>query len=222
MRILILTHPRSGGFSLLTWIFNEKKKSLNFLDKKKEIQIYHEPDLTNEEIKKTILNRDNIVVKLFLSAINSNELNNFMDSFDKVIIHKRDDITDVAISFLHSNLLNDKIGENSYTITEQHNVYELNNQWIQEHFNEIEYYKKIIKNHHNELDSIIYPNSIRTSYDLIHYDKTDVAKICEYLDIFEPKYLDIIDKTRRLKNGSKGMDDKLLGVPNYFLKKNLI
>ena len=57
MRILILTHQRSGGLSLMTWISRE----LNFV-------FYHEPFSINyydEGIINDVMNNDNIVVKEF-------------------------------------------------------------------------------------------------------------------------------------------------------------
>jgi len=215
MRILILTHPRSGGLSLLTWIFNEKKRLINsIVVKQEEFQLYHEPDLTNDEIKKTILNRNNIVVKLFPNVIDPNELTNFMDSFNKIIIHKRNNIKDVAISLLYS-----KLKENS--IYFMHDVYELDSQWIEEHSNEIEYYERIVNEYHIELDKIIHPNLIRTSYESIHWDKIDVTKVCDYLNIKNPKWLDIIDKDRRLQNGNKGMNNFINSSVSQHLDKLL-
>ena len=55
MRVLILTHPRSGGRSLLTWICNE----LGYW-------IYHEPTVDQYG---EVLSKKNIVVKDFPNRI---------------------------------------------------------------------------------------------------------------------------------------------------------
>jgi hypothetical protein len=187
MRILILTHPRSGGMTFMAWISHEKS-----------FQSYHEPNLNDPEIREKVMSKDNIVVKMFLKDID--ELTTFMNAFDKVIIHKRGNIKDVAISLLYGDLKED--GNKT-----MHKVYDLNYEWVIEHHDEIEHYKKIVKEQHKDLDQINYHNSIKTTYGSIFWDKTDVTKICEYIEIKEPKWLDIINKDRRLQNGDKGMDN---------------
>ena len=78
MRVLILTHPRSGGFSLLKYIVNELKYSQ-----------FHEPfnNLTNVEINSKLLVMDDIVVKDFPHHIESKGYNLFdvISKFDKII-----------------------------------------------------------------------------------------------------------------------------------------
>ena len=57
MRVLILTHPRSGGMSLM-----------NFIQKELDYNQYHEP-FNNDEINTKIFVEDNIVVKDFPNHI---------------------------------------------------------------------------------------------------------------------------------------------------------
>jgi hypothetical protein len=68
VRILILTHPRSGGLSLMRFIGHE----LNY-------KTYHEPfnNLSNDEIDMELLVIDNIVVKDFSHHIESKGYNYF-------------------------------------------------------------------------------------------------------------------------------------------------
>ena len=69
MRILVLTHKRSGGLSLITWIANE----LTY-------EIIHEPNLTNPIIKHKILTDNDIIVKIFPEDIDPNEFNQFLNT----------------------------------------------------------------------------------------------------------------------------------------------
>ena len=48
---------------------------------------------------------------------------------------------------------------------------------------------------------------IRTTYDGIYNDKSDVLRLLKYLNIYNPRYLDILDKRHKLQNGDIGMDD---------------
>ena len=185
MRILILTHPRSGGMSLMSWISNEK-----------DYTSYHEPKLNDDILKHTIMTENNIVVKMFPQNIKSEEFENFINSFDKVIVHKRDNITDVSISLLYGDINED---------FNMHTTYNMDDKWKEEHNNQIEHYKTIVNELYDRLNNIPVSKCIHTTYESIYINKEDVNVICNYLNIFNPRWLDIIDKKRRLQNGAAGM-----------------
>ena len=190
MRILVLTHKRSGGLSLITWIANE----LTY-------EIIHEPYLTNPIIKHKILTDNDIIVKIFPEDINPNEFNQFLNTFDKIIIHKRDNFTDVAVSLFYSeeNYRNDN--------KNFHDTYEFDDKCKEDYDDKIEYYKQNVRKKHEILDKINHPNIIRTSYDSIYYNDKDVIKICDYINIINPIWLDVINNKRKLQNGKIGMED---------------
>ena len=118
MRVLILTHPRSGGMSLMNYI----QKELNYSQ-------YHEPFnyLTDEDINTKVLTEDNIVVKDFPNHIINKgyNLNDVVSKFDKVIIHHRGSHRDVAISLTYFQ-------ENDGN--KIHKTYKVTDKWIRDKF----------------------------------------------------------------------------------------
>ena len=195
MRVLILTHPRSGGMSLLQYI----KYELGYTE-------YHEPffgngdGLTDEQIYTELFVKDNIIVKDFPFRIKERgyDLNNVISKFDKVIIHHRGSHRDVAISLTYFQENDgDKI----------HKTYEMTDQWINDNENKIEQMMVDTKEMFDDVQNINNENCVRTTYDGIYDDKSDIPKLLQYLNIYNPLYLDMLDNRHRLRNGDIGMDD---------------
>jgi hypothetical protein len=196
MRVLILTHPRSGGMSLLQYI----KYELGYEE-------YHEPffnndnGLTEEQINRELFLKDNIIVKDFPFRIVEKGFNvgDVISKFDKVIIHNRGSHRDVAISLTYS-----EINERG---NEMHLPYKLDEEWIKDNEHIIE--KRIIetKEMYNSLEVIKNDKCLITTYDGIYNDKSDIPKLLKFLNIYVPLYLDILDKRHRLQNGDIGMSD---------------
>jgi hypothetical protein len=182
MRILIITYPRSGGYSLSSWISSE----LGF-------KHLHEPFSSRHENLIKYLDDDNIVVKEFLFRID----NEFISKFDKIIIHKRLNVKDVAISWVYSD---NKTGD-----FKNHKVYELNDEWINQHHDEVLKMESWIIELSKKLDELNI-NALRTTYENLFIDKDDIDKVKEYLDMEDLKYLDLLDSKRRLRNGNIGME----------------
>jgi hypothetical protein len=182
MRVLIITYPRSGGYSLSSWISSELK-----------FKHLHEPLSSRHEELMKYIDDDNIVVKEFLFRIDSE----FISKFDKIIIHKRLNIRDVAISWVYSD---NKTGD-----FKNHKVYELNDEWVSEHEEEIYKMEMWIKDLSIKLDELNI-NALRTTYENLFINKSDIDKVKEYLNMGDLKYLDLMDGKRRLRNGSIGMD----------------
>lgn len=200
MRILILTHPRSGGLSLMNYIGNE----LNYTQ-------YHEPFnyLTNEDINTKVLMEDNIVVKDFPNHIinKGNNLNDVVSKFDKVIIHHRGNHRDVAISLAYFQYGYGSNLHETYKVTDE--WIKDNERWIQEITVDMEQMSYLLQNMESN-------DCMRTTYDGIYMepmvngiinDKSDIPKLLKYLRIHNPFHLDILDKRHRLQNGDIGMDD---------------
>lgn len=193
MRVLILTHPRSGGFSLLTYIVHELKYSL-----------FHEPfnNLTNVEINSELLVMDNIVVKDFPHHIESKGYNLFdvISKFDKIIVHYRDDDTDTAISrtYAHTNIDG---------IKKMHSTYKINNQWIINNKDNIKEIMGDVKKKSDDVRNLLINGSLKTTYEGIYNNKSDIPKLLNFLGISNPIHLDILDKKHRLQNGDIGMSN---------------
>lgn len=189
MRVLILTHPRSGGRSLLTWICNE----LGYW-------IYHEPTVDQYG---EVLSKKNIVVKDFPNRIidAGYNINEFISTFDKVICHSRGNTRDVAISLIYSIEESKKNPEYKH-----HELYKIDDEWIKEREDEIE---RMMIHSKELLEDIkkVNLNSLNTTYEGVFYNKTDVEKITNYLGIKKHLWLDILDNKRRLRNGDIGMDN---------------
>ena len=120
MRLLILTHERSGGMSLLNWLGRELG-----------LNSYHEP--FNNPIKPLdILTLDNIIVKDFPFRIVEKGFNvgDVISKFDKVIIHNRGSHRDVAISLSYFEVTNNG--------NKMHVPYKVDDEWIKENESEIE------------------------------------------------------------------------------------
>jgi hypothetical protein len=201
MRVLILTHPRSGGMSLLQFITLtlNSQKEFNY-------QMYHEPfgnnmaGLSNKDINKKLLVEDNIVVKDFPFHIISRDynLNDIISKFDKVIIHERDNHKDVAISLLY-------IQEND--ATKIHKTYKVSDEWVKDNEDNIHQMIKDTEQMYNDIQNISCDNCLRTSYDGLYNNKSDIPRLLSFLNIYSSLYLDVLDNRHRLQNGDIGMDD---------------
>ena len=192
MRILILTHPRSGGLSLMNYIHKE-------LDYKQ----YHESfnNITDKQINLELLMNDNIVVKDFPHHIDSKGYNliDVISKFDKIIIHHRDNYIDVAISRTYFNT---KEG-----IKKMHHPYVIDDEWMRDNKNNIEEMMVDVKKKSDYLRDLSINGSLKTSYNGIFENKSDIPKLLEYLRIQNSRYIDILDKRHRLQNGDVGMGD---------------
>jgi len=188
MRVLILTHPRSGGLSLMNYIGNE----LNYTQ-------YHEP-FNNDEINTKIFVEDNIVVKDFPNHIINKgyDINDVVSKFDKVIIHHRGNHRDLAISLTYFQY---GYGSNL------HETYKVTDEWIKDNEDKIEQMMVNTSEMFSTIENMKNEGCLRTTYDGIYNDKSDVLRLLKYLNIYNPRYLDILDKRHKLQNGDIGMDD---------------
>lgn len=188
MKILILTHARSGGLSLMRWIEYEKS-----------FKSFHEPNLKDSQILNQIYDNDNIVVKILPGDNGKFEKEfdylKFISHFDVVIIHKRINTRESAISLIKS-------GEEN----EWHKPYTIDNEWLEN--NEIKIQNEIFQLEmiHKNLDVYKTNETLITTYESIYNDKTDIDKLCFILKIKEAIWLDILDSRHRLQNGQLGME----------------
>ena len=180
MRILIITHPRSGGTILGKWLSEEL--GYDFIN---------EPDYeyANDKVKNAAKSQDNVVVKIFPYRFTQNNIDvlSFIKTYDKVICHLRSNPLDVAISLTHS-----KITRNfNYTYEIDNEFLELNKEMIS---NQIE----VVKNfYYQDIKKYNDVKSLYTTYDGIFNSGEDVSKIMNYLNINELKHNDLIGNDKK-------------------------
>ena len=192
MRVLILTHPRSGGFSLLSWISRE----LNHIS-------YHEPFLnpSHAQTCPDVWHRLDMVMKEDITHLIDAgvDLFRFMESFDRVILHVRTDLRELAISWARQ-----------LATGESHLVYEMNEQWISDHAEEISQAEARAVRLQGKIlaqKSKCPVPCITTSYEGIYTSKRDIPKLCQFLGISDPQWLDSINPARRLRNGDSTLEE---------------
>lgn len=170
MKVLILSHTRCGSTTLCRWV----SKELNFeLDDN-----YYDKNTFNSVFEKSNIIRKIVVEEYYPS-------DNDINKFDKVISLSRENSVDTAISFISAN------NKNSW-----HDTYEITNEWINNNKNKIietahkyEHLKEYLKN----------KNLFQTTYENIYINKTDVNKVISYLNIENPKHLDMIDYDKKYR-----------------------
>jgi len=192
MRILILTHPRTGGFSLLSWINKEKpgKKS------------YHEPLLggyTCDDFIDTLTN-PRLIVKEHLYRIIQclPDPSAFINSFDLVIFHTRHNIESCSVSLVRQGETGDS-----------HKIYSLNETWIPQHTDELRLAALTILGWQDDIqDQILLRNPqtfIQTTYEGIYEGGADISLISDFLGIHDPQWLSILNPKRRLRDGDPNL-----------------
>jgi hypothetical protein len=170
MKILILSHTRCGSTTLCKWICKE----LNFeLD-----ETPYDKNLFN-----FVFEKENIIRKIVIEEYTPTKED--MNKFDKVICLTRENSIDSSISFINA----DNKGR-------WHETYEITNEWIDDNKNKI--IEMVYKYEHlkNRLKN---KNLFQTTYENIYINKTDVNKVISYLNIENPKHLDMIDYDKKYR-----------------------
>jgi hypothetical protein len=186
MKILILSHTRCGSTTLCKWICKE----LNFeLD-----ETPYDKNLFN-----FVFEKENIIRKIVIEEYTPTKED--MNKFDKVICLTRENSIDSSISFINA----DNKGR-------WHETYEITNEWINDNKNKIietfykyEYLKNRLKN----------KNLFQITYENMYINKTDVDRVISYLNIQNPKYLDMIDYDKKYRKDT-------YTLTHDFKRKNII
>ena len=170
MKILILSHTRCGSTTLCKWI-------------SKELDI--ELDATHYDFKQfnSVFERNSVIGKIVIEEYNpSNEV---IEKFDRVICLTRESNVDTAISFINA----DSNGK-------WHDVYETTNEWINDNQNKI--IEKVSKFEHlrNRLKN---KNLFQITYENMYINKIDVNKVISYLNIENPKHLDMLNYDKKYR-----------------------
>ena len=189
MRILIITHERSGGQSLSKWL----AKELNY-------ELIHEPyhpiHCSMEHLENSY-KLDNIVVKMLIGELKYCQLNLdiLCNSFNKVISLIREDSVSSAISRTFSSL-NDMWADE----------YEINSEWIGDNVYEIVRGYNSIE---NQKEQLIKLPVFQVKYENIYQNTDDIKRIKSYLLLgeteFEEKFL---SPNKRYRNNKTNEEDK--------------
>ena len=197
MRVLILTHERSGGMSLLNWL--ERELGLNS---------YHEPFNTN--IGPTdILTLDNIIVKEFPHHIEDwckISLNAFISTFDYVIVLTRENTYESAISSVF-------MGSKERGSEHAHTIYTMNEEWIKKYESSISIKQKELDGKIQILKNI--PNALQVTYENIYENTDDITRIRQYVGLKFIVHRDMLNNKYRLRNGK-------FEIPKFFHHKRYI
>lgn len=186
MRVLILTHPRSGGFSLLSWISQELGYTA-----------YHEP--LQSEFRALCQYAPNIAVKEDVSIVLSlfPDLESFISKFDRVIFHTRENLRDCAISRVRQ-----------LETGESHVVYAIDAAWLAAHEAQITRTEMESMGIHGAILSAasrFKGIGITTSYEGVYHSGADIQRICQFIGVSDPQWTEIIDPKRRLQGGDLGL-----------------
>lgn len=170
MKILVLSHTRSGSTVFCKWLSKELNIELD------ETQ-YHYKTFN------TLFNKDKIIIKIVIEEYDPP--NEIVEKFDKVICITRENSIESAISFVNAD-----------TKAEWHVTYKLTNEWIDSNKDKIikrvyifQHLKKHLKN--KDLFQITYEN--------IYINKVDIDRVLSYLHIEKPKHLDMLDYGKKYR-----------------------
>lgn len=170
MKILILSHTRCGSTTLCKWI-------------EKELNIELDETPYNKITFNSIFDKEYIIKKIVLEEYYPSD--NDISKFDKVICLSRENSVDTAISFINAN------NKNSW-----HDTYEITNEWINSNKNKI---IEIAHKYEHLKDHLKNKNLFQITYENLYINKTDVNKVISYLNIKNPRHLDIIDYDKKYR-----------------------
>jgi LPS sulfotransferase NodH len=169
VKILVLSHTRSGSTTLCKWISNELDIELDETPYNKKI--------FNEIFEKTDIIRK-IVIEEYLPS------NDIINKFDKVICLTRENSIDTAISFIVANKTN--IWHNEYVVSAE---------WISKHTFEITDISRRYDVMKNYLKKI---NGLHITYEEI-YIKNNITHLLKYLDITDLHFLDMLNSNKKYR-----------------------
>lgn len=186
MRVLIITHERSGGNNLLYWLAEELGSQ----------QTMHEPlkHQGSEEAEdwKTILNHPHLIVKTRFFMMEKKELVESLPlSFPFVVCLTRNDTRAAAVSYVHTQELG-----------HSHTPYENSPKWEKDNAEEIEKHKERFDEESRSIRKLPY---LQITYEGIYgRDPVQLSALLNYLNISNPKHIEkYLDPSRRLRQKSK-------------------
>ena len=186
MRILILSHTRCGSTTLCKWISNELNIELD--------ETPYDKNTLN-----SIFEKNNIIKKIVIEEYNPP--NEVIEKFDKVICLSRENNIDSAISFINADIKG-----------LWHDTYKITKEWIDKNKNQI-------LEESNRYDKMKYKiktyNGFQITYENMYINKTDVNRVIGYLNIENPKHLDMLDYDKKYRKD-------IYTLTHDFKRKNII
>lgn len=183
MRVLVLSHTRSGSTTLCKWI-------------SKELNLKLDETPYNYKTFNSVFESNNIIRKIVVEEYYPTKED--IVKFDKVVCLTRESSVDAAISFLVAN--RSDVWHNEYTIDKE---------WIGENENKI--LEQIYKFEEMKLRLKEY-EVFQTTYESIYLNKSDVNKILTYMNIDSPKYLDMLGYDKKYRKDSNVFIKKHIGI----------
>lgn len=187
MRVLILTHERSGGMSLLMWLSTELSHD------NKPHDCYHEPH-NNSSGPSDLFTNQNVLVKEFPKSIeeNGHSLHEFINTFDYVIRLIRNNTYDTSIS--QTFIMSPERGNNS-----EHEVYDVDKEWVERNQKEISKTQQEFEDKIEKLKSI--DKGILVSYENIYEGKSDIDLIKNHLKLNWLRFGELLNNKYKLRGG---------------------
>jgi hypothetical protein len=209
MKVLVITHQRSGGRSLTNWISNEMKLFM--------VHEVFNNDMSPELIKKTYIG-DDIVVKVICEKLRRRYIDvyDLARRFDKVICHTRNNDIDTAISVVYQ-LLNPQSGlENP----NWHEIYKIDDKWLSDNQDMIDKELEWMETCRKEIEKLNL-DCLRTTYEDVYETKKDIPRLINYLGLRGNilYYLDILDKRHKLQNGTVGIGSIIKTPDNKYVRR---
>jgi len=181
MRVLVLSHTRCGSTTLCKWI-------------SKELDIVLDERPYDFKTFNSINKSNNVITKIVVEEYYPTKED--IITFDKVICLTRENSNETSISFIQSKY-----------VGKWHEQYEITTEWINENENKI--LEQIYKYDEMKLRLKEY-EGLQTTYENIYISKTDVNKILNYMNIDNPKHLDMLNYDKKYRKDN-----------NLFIKKNI-
>jgi hypothetical protein len=187
MRILIISHQRSGATSFGKWLAME----LGYIWIHEPFNLDPRDWNHNRNIKiQYMYNLKNIVCKcLYGQFLNKEKIKALIIKFDKVILLKRNNIKDSVISEL--------ITKDSGVY---HHEYNITDKWLIDNEKRIQDAMPNFIELNNEISSL---DGLQITYEGIYDNKQDIQKVKEYIGIVDTLYLDKLDKKYRYRKQLK-------------------
>ncbi len=194
MRILIISSYRCGGNSFMYWI-------------SRELNLKHVSEPYNKDYNKVKdLSLDNIVVKMPYTDFSFVEsFDNFVNSYDKVLAIIREDVRAACESGVIVKHL-ELEGDNFIGRIPMHGIdiwrsnYYVDEDFIKKYDEEITYHMDWYKRTNEEIKKL---NILQVTYENIFIKKMDVDKVINYLDIKNPKHLNILEYKYKYRKDSE-------------------
>ena len=171
INICVLSYGRTGGTTFCNWLSKELNK-----------KYIHEPFNQNhsKNYENINLSNNNFIIKLEPERLESIK-------GDKITIGLiRENIEDCAISHLHASETNS-----------WHSPYVLTDNWIIFNKDKIDIISERILEQNNKIQNMDY--DIILTYEGLFEKKIDIPKICKFLNIENPKYIDIMDESKKYR-----------------------